>query len=110
MLKATEGQTTVATIDESGIKDFEVLSWFGLYGSAQLPTAALARITAEVAAALRTPEIDPRFAKLGVARGDLSQAAFVRFVDDEIDKWGHHQSRQNSQAVCAILGLCLTHP
>lgn len=31
-------------------------------------------------------------------------------LGDEIDKWGHHQSRQNFQAVCAILGLCLTHP
>ena len=76
------------TIDESGIKNFEVLSWFGLYGSAQLPTAALARIAAEVAAALRTPEIEQRFAKLGVTRGDLSQPAFASFVDDEIDKWG----------------------
>ena len=34
------------------------------------------------------PEIEQRFAKLGVTRGDLSQPAFARFVDDEIDKWG----------------------
>ena len=76
------------TIDESGVKGFEVLSWFGLYGSAQLPPAALARIANDVAATLRSPEIEQRFAKLGVTRGDLSQSAFARFVDDEIDKWG----------------------
>ena len=76
------------TIDESGVKGFEVLSWFGLYGSAQLPPSALARIAAEVAATLRSPEIEQRFGKLGVTRGDLSQPAFARFVDDEIDKWG----------------------
>ena len=76
------------TIDESGVKGFEVLSWFGLYGAAQLPSAALARIAAEVAATMRSPEIEQRFARLGVTRGELSQPEFARFVDDEIDKWG----------------------
>lgn len=75
------------TIDESGVKGFEVLSWFGLYGSAQLPPAALERLSGDVMASLRVPEIEQRFAKLGVTRGDLSRPAFARFVDDEIDKW-----------------------
>ena len=57
-------------------------------GSLPLGGAALARIAAEVAATLRSPEIEQRFGKLGVTRGDLSQPAFARFVDDEIDKWG----------------------
>jgi len=75
------------TIDESGVKGFEVLSWFGLYGPAQLPPAALERLSGDVMASLRAPEIEQRFARLGVTRGDLSRPAFTRFVDDEIDKW-----------------------
>ena len=87
-LRRAPSAPQLPTIDESGVKGFEVLSWFGLYGAAQLPSPALSRIAAEVAATLRSPEIEQRFARLGVTRGELSQPEFVRFVDDEIDKWG----------------------
>ncbi|MFZ9406672.1 MAG: tripartite tricarboxylate transporter substrate-binding protein, partial [Burkholderiaceae bacterium] len=77
----------IPTIDESGVKGFEVLSWFGLYGPAQLPPAALARLVSDVTASLRTPEIEQRFGRLGVTRGELTDAGFTRFVNDEVDKW-----------------------
>ena len=79
----------IPTIDESGVKGFEVYSWFGLYGPAQLPGGAVAKISADVNAVLRTSEIKARFAKDGaVDPGTLSQPEFARFVNDEIDKWG----------------------
>lgn len=78
----------IPTIDESGVKGFEVLSWFGLYGPAQLPPAAVARIAADVGAVLRSAEINARFAKYSAEPGMLGQMEFSRFVESEIDKWG----------------------
>ena len=78
----------IPTIDESGVKGFEVFSWFGLYGPAQLPPAAVARIAADVGAVLRSAEIKARFARYAAEPGMLGQVEFSRFVENEIEKWG----------------------
>jgi len=77
----------VPTIDEAGVKGFEVTSWFGLYGPANIPAATLQKISTDILAVLGTPEIKERFAKHGADPGTLSQPDFARFVDAEIDKW-----------------------
>ena len=55
----------VPTIAESGMPDFEVVSWQGLCTQAAVPEAALARLRAALAAALDTPELRKRLADLG---------------------------------------------
>ena len=78
----------IPTIDESGVKGFEVLSWFGLYGPTQLAVADISKISSDVTAVLRSGEIKTRFAKHGADPGALSQVDFSRFVEAEIAKWG----------------------
>jgi tripartite-type tricarboxylate transporter receptor subunit TctC len=78
----------IPTIDESGVKGFEVLSWFGLYGPPQLAAADVAKIAADIGAVLRSAEIKTRFARHGADPGTMSQTEFARFVEAEIDKWG----------------------
>lgn len=87
-LRRAPSVPNIPTIDESGVRGFEVSSWFGLYGPAQLPPAALARISSEISAVLGSAEIKARFAKHGVNPGTLSQSEFARFVAAEIEKWG----------------------
>lgn len=77
----------VPTLDESGLKGFEVLGWFGLYGPARLPAAVAARIAADTRAVLESAEVQARFEKFGVEPGALSQADFSRYVEREMDKW-----------------------
>lgn len=77
----------VPTIDESGVKGFEVVSWFGLYGPAGLPPELTARISADVHSALGSPELRERFAKVGTDPGRLPQPEFARFVAAEVAKW-----------------------
>jgi tripartite-type tricarboxylate transporter receptor subunit TctC len=78
----------IPTIDESGVKGFEVLSWFGLYGPSRLSTADIAKISSDINAVLRSAEIQARFAKHGADPGAMSQMEFSRFVEAEIEKWG----------------------
>lgn len=78
----------VPTIDESGVKGFEVTSWFGLYGPANIPASVTAKLSADIVAILATAEIKERFAKHGADPGTLRQPEFTRFVETEIAKWG----------------------
>jgi tripartite-type tricarboxylate transporter receptor subunit TctC len=78
----------VPTIDEAGVKGFEVTSWFGLYGPANLPPATLQKISSDILAVLGTVEMKERFANHGAEPGRLSQPEFDGFVKSEIDKWG----------------------
>jgi len=87
-LRRAPSVPNIPTIDESGVKGFEVSSWFGLYGPAQLPSGAIAKITSDIGAVLGSAEITARFAKHGVDPGALSQPAFSRYVEDEMEKWG----------------------
>jgi tripartite-type tricarboxylate transporter receptor subunit TctC len=77
----------VPTIDESGVKGFEVLSWFGLYGPSSLPGDVVRRISTDVNTALASADIRERYAKHGADPGSMSQEQFSGFVAREIAKW-----------------------
>jgi tripartite-type tricarboxylate transporter receptor subunit TctC len=87
-LRRVPALPNVPTIDEAGVKGFEVTSWFGLYGPASIPAGTLQKISTDILAVLGTPEMKERFAKHGADPGTLSQPDFARFVESEIDKWG----------------------
>jgi len=57
---------TVPTIAESGIKDFSVLSWYGLVAPAKTPAAIVARVNREISLAMNTPEMKQRIAAMGL--------------------------------------------
>ena len=86
-LKRLPEMPNVPTIDESGVKNFEVLSWFGLYGPNNLSAEVTARISNDVLAVMRSPELKERFAKVGTEPGLLGQREFTTFVGSEITKW-----------------------
>lgn len=78
----------VPTLDESGVKGFNVTAWFGLFGPARLPTLATAKLASDLGGVLSSEEIKARFTKMGVDPGAMSQLEFSRFVEDEMEKWG----------------------
>jgi tripartite-type tricarboxylate transporter receptor subunit TctC len=95
-LRRAPSVPNIPTIDESGVKGFEVSSWFGLYGPAQLPVVAVAKIASDMGAVLGSAEITARFAKHGVYPGALSQPVFSRYVEDD-EKMGRASSKPRFQ-------------
>jgi tripartite-type tricarboxylate transporter receptor subunit TctC len=77
----------VPTIAESGMPDFEVISWQGLCTPTGAPKAALARIRAALAAALALPETRKRLADQGFRPHTLTSEKFAAFVHGEQAKW-----------------------
>ena len=77
----------VPTAIESGIKDYEVVGWFGLMAPAGTPQAIVDSLSAETAKALATPTIRDRANQLGVTLVGNKPGEFERFVRAEVDRW-----------------------
>jgi len=79
------------TLDEQGLKDFEVVVWHGIYAPKGTPREALERINAALRAALKDPAVAGRLTELGaqiVPEEKQTPAALRDWLKSEIDKWG----------------------
>ena len=77
----------VPTVAESGLKDFDVINWFGLFAPAGIPAESVNAMAAELKEALSAKDLRQRFAADGVDVGGPMVAAFGTFVADETAKW-----------------------
>lgn len=78
------------TLDESGVKNFQVTIWHGLYGPKGLPADVQAKINAALKLALKDPEFIKKQEGLGaVVVNDkrVEPAEHKAFVTAEIAKW-----------------------
>jgi tripartite-type tricarboxylate transporter receptor subunit TctC len=78
----------VPTIAEGGVPGFEASSWFGLIGPAGTPPPVIERLAAETSRALRDPEMQGRFEKLGARLVGNTPAEFAALVAAERKRWG----------------------
>jgi tripartite-type tricarboxylate transporter receptor subunit TctC len=76
------------TAAEAGVPGYEASSWFGVVAPAQTPAAIVARLQKEIAAALRKPETQARFASTGARLLGNSSAEFARQIGDDRKMWG----------------------
>lgn len=77
----------VPTLDESGIKGFESVAWFGLYMPAAHDNPAYSRLVLAMKKVLAAPALGEKFATQGVEPGKVFGRDFADFVDAEINKW-----------------------
>ena len=78
----------VPTLDEQGVKGFDVVAWAGLVAPAKTPAPILDRLNAEVVGALKTPEVHKRFQDLSMVEIGDSRAHFGEFLKSELVTWG----------------------
>ncbi|MDB5822564.1 MAG: transporter substrate-binding protein, partial [Herminiimonas sp.] len=77
----------IPTMDEAGIKGYEMSQWYGLLAPAGTPPAVIDRLNAEVGKALKHPEIRERFQSEGAEPVTSSPQEFGIFFKSEIGKW-----------------------
>jgi tripartite-type tricarboxylate transporter receptor subunit TctC len=73
----------VPTMIESGVTGVEGSSWSGVLAPAGTPSAILARLRADVVAALHSPEFSGKLKMMAADVPDMSAAAFGDFVGAE---------------------------
>jgi tripartite-type tricarboxylate transporter receptor subunit TctC len=79
----------VGTVDEQGLKGFDISSWVGFLAPAGTPPAVVDALHAAIRRAAATPEIQESIRATG---GELAISAapadFGRFLQGEVKKWG----------------------
>jgi tripartite-type tricarboxylate transporter receptor subunit TctC len=75
----------VPSVAEQGYAGFDYTLWVGLWGPAKIPQDIAAKINKDVNAALASPDLKERLAKLGTVPGNLTIAQFTDFVKKEIE-------------------------
>ncbi len=81
----------VPTLDESGLKGFNVTIWHGLYAPKGTPKPVLEKLNASLRTALKDAEFHKREEALGaviINDARLGSAEHKKFVESEIAKWG----------------------
>jgi tripartite-type tricarboxylate transporter receptor subunit TctC len=77
----------VPTMQESGVPNFDVTSWYGLMAPAGTPAAILDKINADMHTALRAPEVEKRMQEVAMPPAPTTRQEFDQFVRDEITRW-----------------------
>lgn len=78
------------TVQESGIKDFQVGIWHGMWAPKGTPKPVIDKLTVALQAALKDPAVISKFADLGtepVPQDQATPAALAKHLKSEIDKW-----------------------
>ncbi|SFK40068.1 tripartite tricarboxylate transporter substrate binding protein [Falsiroseomonas stagni] len=94
----------VPTTAEAGLPGVEATAWFGLQAPARTPAAIIQRISDEVNAIIRDPDMARRLADLGgmapglTPDGGTSPQTFDAFIKAEITKWGEVVRRSGATA------------
>ena len=75
------------SLDEAGLKGYDLYGWGGMVAPAGVPAEVAARLNAEIVRALKSPEVADRLAGLGAVPGAMAAPEFGRFILDEAAKW-----------------------
>ncbi len=81
----------VPTMDEAGLKGFEVSIWHALYAPKGTPKPVVAKLTKALQDALKDANVKLRFAELGsepVAENRATPEAHHTLLKAEIERWG----------------------
>ncbi|MEK7835311.1 MAG: tripartite tricarboxylate transporter substrate binding protein, partial [Pseudomonadota bacterium] len=75
------------TLDEAGLKGYELLGWNGLFFPRGTATPVIAKFYRETRQALLLPDIKERLAQMGAAGVGNTPEQFAAFIKAEIKKW-----------------------
>jgi tripartite-type tricarboxylate transporter receptor subunit TctC len=78
----------VPTIDEAGVKGYDMGYWFGAYVPSQTPPSVVQRLNELLATALKTPQIKGFFDTSGGEPFPTTPEQLAQFQQSETQKWG----------------------
>ena len=76
------------TVAEAGVPGFSTTAWFALWGPPNMAPELVARIHADVAKVLESPQSREFFRTNSFERVDLSPAQFSQLIQDDLKHWG----------------------
>jgi len=86
-LKRAASAPDIPTVEESGVKGFEFVSWYGLWGPKNLTADVSAKLQADVANVLALPDMKLRLNVLGFDPIGSNGEQFATYIRDEMAKY-----------------------
>jgi len=77
----------VPTIEEAGVRGYEVSGWYGVLGPARMPKALVARLNGELNLMLKDPVMREMLSREGADPLSSSPEEFARTIAADIVKW-----------------------
>ncbi len=77
----------IPTVEEGGVKDYEVTSWYGLFAPAGTPAGIVEKLNQEVNAILEEPDTKEKLAGMVATPGGGSIEDVRQHVASEVSKW-----------------------
>jgi tripartite-type tricarboxylate transporter receptor subunit TctC len=81
------GAPEVATMQEAGVKGYEMALWQGMFVPAGTPPAIINTLSATILKILDTPEMKERFIKAGVQIAPMNTQQFTDLYNSDIARW-----------------------
>jgi tripartite-type tricarboxylate transporter receptor subunit TctC len=83
-IKRSDLIPALPTIAESGVPKFDYVLWFGMWGPTKMPAPVVEKIRADVARALKSPDVKDRLTALANTPMDVSARDFSKYIRQEI--------------------------
>jgi tripartite-type tricarboxylate transporter receptor subunit TctC len=78
----------VPTMAESGLPGYELASWQAVFAPAGTPQPIVDRLAAEIGRILKSPDIQKRFAELGLDASGMSPTELAAYVKNDVPRLG----------------------
>ena len=85
--KRSAAAPDIPTIAEQGLPGFEAVSWFALFGPANMPKAVTDKLSAEVGKIMKSPEVSKKLLDIGLEPAPGTPAELAAYQQKEITKW-----------------------
>jgi tripartite-type tricarboxylate transporter receptor subunit TctC len=77
----------IATLAESGVANFDISTWFGIFAPANVPEAVIGHLHKEILRAMESPELKERLSKMGADPATMTSSEFTKFIQSEQIKY-----------------------
>jgi tripartite-type tricarboxylate transporter receptor subunit TctC len=86
-LQRSPSLPNVPTMQEAGVKGYEITGWYGVAASAGVPAPIINKLNKEIVKILKTPAMAERLALDGAVAVGSSPQEFSQFIRSEVFKW-----------------------
>jgi tripartite-type tricarboxylate transporter receptor subunit TctC len=88
----------IPSLDEQGVRGYDVDLWLGIWGPANLPAEIVARYNKDIREIVEEPEMRAQLANQGLVPAAGTPEAFAKLVKDDYEKWGRVMREANIKA------------
>lgn len=87
----------VPTLDEAGLKGYEVVPWITIFGPAGMPADIVSKISGDAIKTVSTPEMRERIATMGIEVSVKGSQELRDFLPKDSNKWGELVRRSGAK-------------